>query len=596
MLPHPVDQEIIDSLDSYRTQFFSSLQRGQGALASFLSTWQAFELMFRGRSDHLHVQTLEKVYSFSSMVASVIEGVSETLSLNDRLCSDVSNVLDEPDIASGDGPSLAPYMKLASQWLVANIHNPYPSRDVRSSMAAQTNSSKKDIDSWFLDARKRIGWNDMRRKHFGNKQIDIVNAAKRFFLDIDPSHPLPQVVESEFAGIQLRALELHSAKFEESPLATRLDMSIIDMSNSLKASAAANKPREVRTPPLAKAARSYPSPQPSPGGPSLLSPSPTLSFLELPLASSKRGSSVLSDLKDEQERPSKRLRLPPVDSSCSASTEPQRQLSTSPILPETSLPSPVTSAFDETELRPPPHCPAPTDLKRKRRLSDTQGLPSPKRTSTSPRPHADSNPLPVAHATTEEFDWTQIQDFFTLPPPVSVFSTDIAEPVDVSLFDFSAWEQYGHEAVDLLQAASSSSSTFSVEAITSFSLTTQLVGSLDNGLSLFNPHSQTEPSGLLGELLCTKESGLYSLPNISSDFVPPANRTIDPIVLPTDANCLPDFPAPLLLTPQAILAQAQVTLEPAVATPKSKLQAKQEQLRLLQAQVAALTAEIASES
>nr|AAZ20151.1 homeodomain mating-type protein [Coprinellus disseminatus] len=597
----PVDQEISDSLDAFHTQFWAGVKGDNKSLISFLSAWKSFEQRLGYCIPRLRAETVERVYGFSEIVASVVEGLAVALALSDKVKEDVPGFLSDPELNDSEDEmlgSLPPYFKLASQWLLGNLHNPYPSSKVKESMALQTGSPRKDIDHWFSEARKRVGWGDIRRKHFNNKQAGVVDAARRFFLDTDPSQPLPQVVESAFASVQLRAQELYSAKLEESPLATRLDASLVDVQVGIKAKATGNTPRKANTPPSARAASHYPSPRPSPVGPSYSlspSPSPAPILQDLPPTSSKRGSSALSGIGEERWGPSKRRRLSTVHSSRPESSEPQRQPSMSFTSPEASLPSPVSSAFDETELRPPPHCPAAPTLKRKHRLSDAEGLPSPKRTqtaSTSPRPHADSNTLPVAHATTAQFDWNQIRDYFTIPAPVSLFPADIAEPVDVSLFDFSIWEQY--EAVDLLRAASLSSNNFDVEATTSFS--SQPVGPLDYGLSLFNSNSQSEPSGLLEDLLLTKESGLYSIPNISSDFVPPADQTIDPIVLPMDTNCLPDFPVPLSMTPQATLAHAQVTLEPPVAIPKSGLQAKQEQLRLLQAQVAALAAEIASAS
>lgn len=176
-------------------------------------------------------------------------------------------------------------------------------------MAEDTGSLRKDIDAWFLDARKRLGWNEMRRKHFNNKRADIVDAAKRFFLNTDPSRPLPHMVESEFASMQIRAQELYSNKFEESPLAVQLDRSIIDMTPGIKARVGGTKSRKTRTSSATKAARNYPTPQPSPtGASSPLDLSPTPSLLELPLGPSKRRASLLSEFDDEYERPSKRQR------------------------------------------------------------------------------------------------------------------------------------------------------------------------------------------------------------------------------------------------------------------------------------------------
>nr|AAB22023.1 A42 mating-type factor beta 1-1 gene product [Coprinus cinereus, Peptide Partial, 44 aa] [Coprinopsis cinerea] len=44
-------------------------------------------------------------------------------------------------------------------WLKDNWYNPYPSGEVRTQIARQTRTSRKDIDAWFIDARRRIGWN-----------------------------------------------------------------------------------------------------------------------------------------------------------------------------------------------------------------------------------------------------------------------------------------------------------------------------------------------------------------------------------------------------------------------------------------------------
>nr|AAZ20166.1 homeodomain mating-type protein [Coprinellus disseminatus] len=593
-----VDQDIVNSLDLIHAQFFSSLSGGLSPLKTFLSAWRSFDDKFQLCCDSLREDTRQKIYSFSSMVTSVVEGIFRTQSFCDDLADEASALLEGAAVASSPeataNTALPPYLKVASEWLATNLHNPYPSREVRTSMATRTNSSKKGIDNWFLDARKRIGWNELRRNHFDNKQINIVDAAKRFFLNADPSRPLPLVVESEFAKIQLCAQELYSNRFEESPLAARLDISITDMKIGLKVNTTENRSHKARTPSSTKAARLYPSPQPSPSGsPRPLSPVPTLYPLKRLPTPSRRGSSVPSRLKEGQEHPPRRRGSSTVVQRRSPSPGPQR----SPVV--ASLPSPVPSALDETELQPPQHNQTASKLKRKR-PSGAEGLPSPKRahTASTSLQSQTVNPLPItSHETAEEFNWGQLLDFSTLPPPVSLFTVDdLAGPIDVSLFQFSPWEQYGYEELHLLRepAASSSSSTFDVGAIDNFS--TQPAKPMDNGLSYFGSNPHGESSALLEELLSTKATGLYNLPNVSSDFVPLANQTTDPIAPPASTDCLANFPVPILMTPQAILAQAQVTLEPPVAIPKSGLQAKQEQLRLLQAQVAALAAEIASAS
>ena len=61
-----------------------------------------------------------------------------------------------------------------------------------------------------------------------------------------------------------------------------------------------------------------------------------------------------------------------------------------------------------------------------------------------------SNPLPLSQPTADEFNWDQLLDFSTLPPPVSLLSPDdITGPIDVSLFEFPAWEQYEYGSLHL---------------------------------------------------------------------------------------------------------------------------------------------------
>lgn len=141
--------------------------------------------------------------------------------------------------------------------------------------------------------------------------------------------------------------------------------------------------------------------------------------------------------------------------------------------PETSLPSPVTSTFDAVELPSPVHCTdsdseAVPTLNRKRRLSDpADDLPNPKRPQTSSAAsqlNTASYSLPVfRHATASEFQWDQLLDFSRLPPPVSDLDTEIMGPVDVSLFEFSAWDDFAYDTMGLNQGQCSTHGSPQVE-------------------------------------------------------------------------------------------------------------------------------------
>jgi len=62
-----------------------------------------------------------------------------------------------------------------------NLHHPYPPKEVKKAISKRWNIPVKDIDAWFVDIRRRIGWNRIRKTHFSNKQDKIIAAAKRFF-------------------------------------------------------------------------------------------------------------------------------------------------------------------------------------------------------------------------------------------------------------------------------------------------------------------------------------------------------------------------------------------------------------------------------
>ena len=119
------------------------------------------------------------------------------------------------------------YIQPAHIWLLDNLHNPYPSKQTRITLSKQTNTPRKDIDSWFIDIRKRIGWNSLRKKHFSTRK-DMIAAATRFF---KPSF-IPQDLrtapqdttesDQKFALLEDNAKNLYSRKFSASTLANEL--------------------------------------------------------------------------------------------------------------------------------------------------------------------------------------------------------------------------------------------------------------------------------------------------------------------------------------------------------------------------------------
>jgi Homeobox KN domain/C-terminal domain of homeodomain 1 len=162
-----------------------------------------------------------------------------------------------------------------------NLHNPYPSKESRASIAQETDTSFKDVDNWFINVRKRIGWNKLRMKRYSNKRSKIVDAATRFFKEIpQASHHGPYSThisdidltvnhDSEFKVIENCVKELYSDKLFESLLTTKLDGAVGDLMPQMMARGQAEEehPRQVvksrRRKDLQRPS-AYPSPEPSP--------------------------------------------------------------------------------------------------------------------------------------------------------------------------------------------------------------------------------------------------------------------------------------------------------------------------------------------
>ncbi|KAI5836548.1 hypothetical protein K523DRAFT_410660 [Schizophyllum commune Tattone D] len=99
---------------------------------------------------------------------------------------------------------------LCYEWLLSHLHNPYPTREEHEELCRRSGASMKSIHSWFIKARQRIGWSDLRAKCFGRSQINIVEAASSFWPERDPKRPLPPNLEVRFAEIEANARALYS--------------------------------------------------------------------------------------------------------------------------------------------------------------------------------------------------------------------------------------------------------------------------------------------------------------------------------------------------------------------------------------------------
>jgi len=107
-------------------------------------------------------------------------------------------------------PSSRRDVSLAAKWISQHISNPYPSGSIRDSISQRADWSRKDVDAWFTEARKRMGWNDIRKRFFGNRRAETIQKATMFFegqLRCDPT------LSQAFVNMKNRVKELFVEPF-----------------------------------------------------------------------------------------------------------------------------------------------------------------------------------------------------------------------------------------------------------------------------------------------------------------------------------------------------------------------------------------------
>ncbi|KAG6807584.1 hypothetical protein H0H92_007031 [Tricholoma furcatifolium] len=314
------------------------------------------------------------------------------------------------------------YIEPAYQWLLANIHNPYPSKEIRAKIARKANSDTKNVEAWFVDARSRIGWNKLRKAHFGNRRADIVEAATSFFVKLDEKRPLGSSLEFQFAQMEIAAKTLYSEKFEETALAARLDVAVKDLTPEMKIQAQEVAQRRR------KAASLYPSPvqSPEPAGFQSLENNENVATSSPDAATrrKRRCSSSETDTDDAiQNQPAKRARVESLSSATPC------------------LPSPAPSAHQTLRQSASPRVePQTPTASRKRRLSDADDQSAPKRpcnVPVGPRSQSVSDPLPLASDAL--FDDSDLENWFkTHFGNADIVNVAPLEGWDLSIHTYSA--------------------------------------------------------------------------------------------------------------------------------------------------------------
>jgi len=217
-LPHmsrvsPDEVAFRAQIQSFEDEFFDSMTAGEEALQQFSSRWAEFA---RSVSVSHSPETMQHLHRVSLTIGVLCESLLNLEQAAQEIQRDfeaeIVTILDcsrstNSSKTCSSAVSTKRDVTLAARWLSRNYHNPYPSSSTRDDISKRANWPRKDVDSWFTEARKRIGWSKIRKDFFSNKRADAVQAATMYFSD--NSHSLHPALESALVAMAAQAKELH---------------------------------------------------------------------------------------------------------------------------------------------------------------------------------------------------------------------------------------------------------------------------------------------------------------------------------------------------------------------------------------------------
>ncbi|KAF9648504.1 hypothetical protein BDM02DRAFT_3115268 [Thelephora ganbajun] len=287
------------------------------------------------------------------------------------------------DLESSGPPAQVECVVSPTQWLLDNLHNPYPSGAAKRAMEESPELCSRTVNEWFARARQRIGWTRLLRDRFSGCRSAATDAAFRAFVRDDPRSPLDAELYAAFMAVKAHANLVYAP----------LSPGILDIT-------------------------------PHPSLPSR-SPSATPSLTH---------SSDSEDSDDDASQPSRKRKRSFSELSSDPhpiSSMPRKRRSTPS--PERTSHIPFLSTTLTQNISSPPRS-------RKRRLSESNSdeptVKKPRRVDWAPRKQTISDPLPLP---TLSFDWESwCTEAFVLPPSATTNHL-VPDALDFELFNFEAF-------------------------------------------------------------------------------------------------------------------------------------------------------------
>jgi hypothetical protein len=243
-----MDEDIRQRFQQAEDALLDSISLGEASLMAFESSWDS---LYTDYSRCLSAKALsDNTISVANSVASRVVTITNCffdfqkthVESTNRFLDSLGSILDDLNRVTISSPSmlaaqnaqstessLPSFIEPAYKWLLSNIHNPYPSSNMKASIARSSGCSMNSVAVWFGSARRRIGWTAICRKYFNNCRADTVDAASRALVKEDPARVLPHTVFHDFLQMKAAAHELYASIFTKSALAGDLDAVVKDM-------------------------------------------------------------------------------------------------------------------------------------------------------------------------------------------------------------------------------------------------------------------------------------------------------------------------------------------------------------------------------
>nr|AAB65846.1 Z5 [Schizophyllum commune] len=220
---------LVKRLSSAQDDFLAALDKDTDAVANFLTQWRTLSQSLESNTT-LQASTLALSHSVSAAIAQVadmlVTQTSEMQTIEDQFRDKLTASIAHSNASTSSLP-LPPYIAPCYEWLMDNLHNPYPSppvkrrlleaalRDARegnghhptpppsptSSHIPRAPSKAPltidDINDWFVAVRARMGWGDLRRVKFDGSRSLMLHAARLMWCP--DAEELKQEIPSDYA-------------------------------------------------------------------------------------------------------------------------------------------------------------------------------------------------------------------------------------------------------------------------------------------------------------------------------------------------------------------------------------------------------------